>query len=108
MSTALGASRRNSFSLRASGLTISLGTSDPTHRASRQANRSTNNEHDATTLESARPSENANCPQFTILHKNGAHVASGRPDAFSEGRSVLVGGPDRPALGIFATCACHR
>jgi hypothetical protein len=56
----------------------------------------------------SRTSQNANCPQFTILHKNGAHGASNRQKASSKGISARLGSADMPMLDIFATCACHR
>lgn len=49
-----------------------------------------------------------NCRKFMILHRNGAHGTSERPNVFSEAAPVLVVGPNRPTLGVFATCACHR
>ena len=55
-----------------------------------------------------RTSENANCSLFSFLHRSGAHRASERANVYSGAEPVLVVGPDRPALGTFATCACHR
>jgi hypothetical protein len=56
----------------------------------------------------SRVSENANCQQFTILHRNRAYGVSKWLDVCSEADSVLVAGPIRPTLDIFVTCACHR
>jgi hypothetical protein len=53
-------------------------------------------------------SENANCRQFTILHKNGAHMVLERPNACSEAVPALVVGADRPMLVVIASCACYR
>ena len=53
-------------------------------------------------------SENANCPQFTILHRNGTHEVSERTHVFSDADLAPVVAADRPTLGIFAACACYR
>jgi hypothetical protein len=53
-------------------------------------------------------SENANCRQFTILHRNGANGVSERPSVFPGSNPALVVAVDRPTLGTFATYACYR
>jgi hypothetical protein len=64
--------------------------------------------HDATRAMRARTSENANCPQFTILHRNGTHEVSERTNVFSDADPAPVVAADRPTLGIFAAFACYR
>jgi hypothetical protein len=43
-----------------------------------------------------------------ILHRNGAHGMSERPNVFSLANPVLEVAVDRPILVIFATCACFQ
>jgi len=56
----------------------------------------------------ARTSKNANCPQFTILHKSGVLGALEWCNASSEAGLAPLVVADRPPLGIFATFACYR
>jgi hypothetical protein len=58
MSTAFGALRRISLSLRASRLTILLSSSIPTRQEDQQANAFPSDEHDATCRASVRTSQN--------------------------------------------------
>jgi hypothetical protein len=52
-----------------------------------------------------RTSENANCPQFMILHRNGACRVSERPEVFPEAAPVLVVAVDQPTFDSSITCA---
>jgi hypothetical protein len=55
-----------------------------------------------------RTSENANCRQFTILHRKGAHGVSEGVERVPGRGPVLAVVPDRPTLVVFATYACYR
>jgi len=59
-------------------------------------------------LQGERTSQNANCPQFTLLHRNGAHGKSERPNVFSGTDLVVVVAVDQITLETFATCTCYR
>jgi len=55
-----------------------------------------------------RTSENANCPQFTILHKSRVHGALEWCNALLRTGLAPLVVADLPPLGIFATYACYR
>ena len=61
--------------------------------------------HDATGRVPVRISENANCRQFTIVHRKGAHGTSWRPNAFCGTDLLLAVTVDRLTLDTFAICA---